>query len=660
MLSWLSLDCSTVSAAAYTWDPAGSTSSFGGGGTWDPTFSNWWTGTTTAAWSSGNDAWFTGPNAGGTITLDAPETVGNIVFSTNGYILSGSTLTVSPANLTSGTITSNQNATINSSIADNGGGVTFTGSHAVTLGAAFDTGLTGAVTVSSGTLLVNGTNPAAPNSAAGLYNASSITINSGASVVANTNNSLFGYPTQGHTIFVNQGGLLASPSNNTTHLNAVQMDGGTLSAASPNTQFGSWALDGGVSTPGNGDNRTSYILGGNLCLTQNSAGGTQFSVGGGDTLYVSAQLAFCTSFTNGTTQFSLANAGAGTLVLAASNNFSTSTLMDNGTLLLADPAALSASPLVMTAGTVGFSGITQTVPLVSLAGFGGTLLLANTSGSPVNVSVGSGGAVTNYSGLLTGSGSFTVTGGDLTLGGGNNYTGPTILAGGVLTLGNPAALGNGTIQFSGGTLQYSAAANSVDYSASFGTVSGQNAWNIDTNGQSPTFSGNLKGGTSVLTKLGLGELTLAGTNTYSGGTIIKGGLLQFASSASTAGAGHSITITSSGALVASAGKFNTVNGWVGSQKDHAGFEQRHCADGQQHGHVRRLHPGGRLRQPFVGGRGDGHLQRKHYAEHRRLQSRRRRRHALVDDSVDEHGRPISHVAHRWKWRRRHGRARQLR
>ncbi len=159
--SWLALDCRWASAAAYTWDPTGSTSpptNFGGGGTWDPSSTNWWDGTTTAAWSSGNDAWFTGPNPGGTVTLDAPQTVGNIVFSASGYILSGSTLTVSPANLTLGTITANQNATINSSIADNGLGVTFNGTHVMALGAAGNTGLTGAVTVNSGTLAVNGAN----------------------------------------------------------------------------------------------------------------------------------------------------------------------------------------------------------------------------------------------------------------------------------------------------------------------------------------------------------------------------------------------------------------------------------------------------------------------------------------------------------------------
>ncbi len=364
------------------------------------------------------------------------------------------------------------------------------------------------------------------------------------------------------TIQINAGGLLSYPVSNgsTDHLNALLLGGGTLFASAVNTAFGTWNFDGGVATAGSGN--TSYMLGGNACLTQNSGGGTQFNVAAGDTLSVLTQICSGTSFINGTSQFPLAINGQGTLVLAGSNNFSTSTQMNNGTLFLANTAALAASPLVMSGGTVSFSGITQTVPLVSLAGIGGTLVLANTSGTPVNVSVGSGGAATNYSGLVTGSGSMTVAGGDLTLASGNNYTGTTILAGGVLTLGNPTALGNSTIQFSGGTLQYSAAANNADYSSSFGTASSEK-FNIDTNGQSPTFSGNIKSSAGVLTKFGLGELTLSGSNSYTSGTIINGGLLQFAGSASVPKF-QQITINSGGALVASSGTVTTVNGWLGT------------------------------------------------------------------------------------------------
>ncbi len=514
----------------------------GGGGVWNDTISQWYNGASATTWNPGTDAWFAGGAPGGTVTLGNSngEIVGNMVFNTSGYTLSGSTLTIFPNSGSPGTVTANQNVTINSSIADNGGGVTFTGSHVVTLGAAYDTGLTGPITVSSGTLLVNGTNPGLP---AGLYNASSININGGATLVANTNNALFGYPAQGQT-YINPGALLTSPSGINTHLNAVQLDGGTLSTGGPNYTYGSWQLDRGVTTPGNGDDRTSYIVGGNLCLSESTGGGTQFNVGSGDTLYVGAQITLCTGLAS-STQFSLINGGVGTLVLAASNNFTASTQTSNGTLVLANTAALSASPLVINGGYVAFSGITQNFPLVSLSGNGGTLVLANTNNSPVNVSVGSS---TTYSGALTGSGSLTVTGGNLTLGGNNNYN-ATILAGGVLTLGGPSAAGTGAMTFSGGTLQYTSAANGIaDLSPQFSTAASQK-YNIDTGGLSLTFSGSLKSSGGILTKFGLGELTLSGSGNASAATTVNiiGGVLQFASPASVPDKFATISISSAGA-----------------------------------------------------------------------------------------------------------------
>jgi len=50
-------------------------------------------------------------------------------------------------------------------------------------------------------------------------------------------------------------------------------------------------------------------------------------------------------------------------------------------------------------------------------------------------------------------------------------------------------------------------------------------------GVDTTISGNISGtdGTSALTKISPGKLTLAGTNTYTGGTTISAGTLQLGS-----------------------------------------------------------------------------------------------------------------------------------
>ena len=294
--------------------------------------------------------------------------------------------------------------------------------------------------------------------------------------------------------------------------------------------------------------------------------GTQFSVAFGDTLYVGSQITLCTGLASAV-QFSLVNTGEGTLILAASNNFTASTQMNGGgTLVLANPAALSASQqLIINSGMVDFSAITSVFPLMGLGGNGGSLVLANTNGSPVNVSVGGGNGTTTYSGLLTGSGSLTLTGGHLTLSGFNNSYNATNLNGGVLTLGSPSANGTGAITFSGGTLQYTSAASGIsDLSPQFNTTATSQKFNIDTGGLNVSYSGSLTGANGVLTKFGLGELILTGSNNYTGGTNITGGLLEFASSTASPAipSTNAITINSGGALVDS----STVQGWLTNGK----------------------------------------------------------------------------------------------
>ena len=79
----------------------------------------------------------------------------------------------------------------------------------------------------------------------------------------------------------------------------------------------------------------------------------------------------------------------------------------------------------------------------------------------------------------------------------------------------------GSLLFTGGTLQYSAA-NATDYSARFSNAGGQ-SWIIDTNSRDVTYAASLTGTGSSLAKLGGGILTLTGTNTFTGGTNITGG-----------------------------------------------------------------------------------------------------------------------------------------
>ena len=86
----------------------------------------------------------------------------------------------------------------------------------------------------------------------------------------------------------------------------------------------------------------------------------------------------------------------------------------------------------------------------------------------------------------------TAGGGVLTLSNSNSYLGPTAINGGVLSLGNAAAIpsgGSGGISFGGGTLQFTSASHTQDYSNYI--ASSGSAISIDTNGQSVTFNGTL-------------------------------------------------------------------------------------------------------------------------------------------------------------------------
>ena len=129
------------------------------------------------------------------------------------------------------------------------------------------------------------------------------------------------------------------------------------------------------------------------------------------------------------------------------------------------------------------------------------------------------GNLTSVGGTLTKSGA-----GTLTVSGNNSYDSGTTLSGGILALGSANAIGSaGTISFAGGTLQFGTN-NSTDYSARFSTAASQ-AVSLDTNGQAVTLATGLTSSGGTLTKLGLGTLTLTGTNTAAGGTTISAGTL---------------------------------------------------------------------------------------------------------------------------------------
>ena len=524
--AFVALGGAAALGATFSWDPSGGSASLGGAGNWSTGTTNWWNGTTTAAWAAGNTALFSG-SAGGTVTLTNSQSVAGLTFSTTGYTLTGSTLT-----LTGGSITANQSAQMNNVITGTAG-LTLTGTGRLVLASSVANAYSGPVVVNGGTLTT-----AAPNVAnSTLGTASSITVNNGGTIVvglANTGaNSIIGSSgVATKQIRINQGGLVTTLFPLTNHLNQLLLDGGTLSATGGTTGDANWNFDGGVLT--GSDGRTSYILGGNLALTSSAtSGGTQINVGTGDTLNVTTIIGLAPGLT-AASQFGLVKTGSGILDLTASNTYSKGTTINGGTLNILGDFNL---------GT-GTGGVTFGGNATLQAGASSIVL-----GSARTVTINSGDIATfdtqgfgmSIAGSITGAGGLTATGSSaLTLNASDTYTGVTLVKSGTLLLANANALAGSTFDVSGTGALNVGGVTAIGFGGLQGAASGSLSLinsggtpinlSVGSNNANTTLTGLLTGGGS-LTKVGTGTLTLAGTNNYTGLTSINGGVLSLTNSA---------------------------------------------------------------------------------------------------------------------------------
>ena len=150
-----------------------------------------------------------------------------------------------------------------------------------------------------------------------------------------------------------------------------------------------------------------------------------------------------------------------------------------------------------------------------------------------------------FSGVISGSGGLTfaavsgLTAGKFNLSGANLFTGGLSVTGGEVRITQDSALGNiaNNIELDGGLLGYELTSSPLTISASRQIIVGDgngnlnNGFNVrDVAGVLATINyngviANKSGETGVLTKSGLGILTLGGTSTYTGATTVKGGTL---------------------------------------------------------------------------------------------------------------------------------------
>ena len=161
------------------------------------------------------------------------------------------------------------------------------------------------------------------------------------------------------------------------------------------------------------------------------------------------------------------------------------------------------------------------------------------------VLMGTGGLAKSNSGLLT------------INGGAHTFTGPTIIAGGVLSVarlnpaGEPSSVGASgaaatNLVLAGGTLRLSGDDAYTDRNLILGC--GTNTLDIPTSGVQLSLVGQLSGD-GTLAKTGDGLLLLTSANTYTGGTILKGGRILLGSAAANAsGLGSGLVTLEAGTL----------------------------------------------------------------------------------------------------------------
>ncbi|WP_324134431.1 autotransporter domain-containing protein [Bosea sp. (in: a-proteobacteria)] len=227
---------------------------------------------------------------------------------------------------------------------------------------------------------------------------------------------------------------------------------------------------------------------------------------------------------NGMTTFTgaLTKTGAGNLTLNGAGTGAGGLIFNSsGTLEIGSNSALGTGTLRLQNGGTLLPGVAS----VSLAN-------AIVVDAATTVSTPTGRAMT-LSGAISGAGSLTkVNPGTLDLTGANSFTGGITLGGGTLGVGSNTALGTGAVSAQVGTTLRAVANATLANNIVVTQGMGGTQFTVDTNGNNLTLNGVISTNVAQqelvqpgLTKAGAGVLTLNGTNTYRGATLVNAGKL---------------------------------------------------------------------------------------------------------------------------------------
>ncbi len=210
--------------------------------------------------------------------------------------------------------------------------------------------------------------------------------------------------------------------------------------------------------------------------------------------------------------------GAGTLSLSGANTYTGATTINAGTLQIGN------------GGSTGSLSTSSAITNDSALAFNRSDTITQGTDFTATAISGSGSLVQNGSGTLI-------------LSSANTYTGGTVLNAGTIQIDNANALNStGNLTFGGGALLYGSGITE-DFSARF--KNSGSAIVIDTNGQNIAFASVIDSSNSGgLTKNGAGDLTISGSNTFTGDVTLNTGRLILGNDSALDGASGSIVINS--------------------------------------------------------------------------------------------------------------------
>ena len=223
---------------------------------------------------------------------------------------------------------------------------------------------------------------------------------------------------------------------------------------------------------------------------------------------------------NGATSIALTKTGAGTVILGTNNTYSSATYINAGTLQLGNngtSGSIDTSTGVTNNGTLAFKRTDAVTFALPINGLGGLSQLGA---------------------------------GSVTLLANNNFSGATTISGGTLKVGNGGVTG------------------SLGASASIA----DNGSLIFSRSDNIVYAGPISG-SGLLTQQGGGSLTLNGTNTYLGATLINSGSIVLGAAATISNtaaivlaSGTSLDVTSQSSLMLSGGTINQILAGTGTIK----------------------------------------------------------------------------------------------